>query len=195
MILKTKYSKKNSRSKCCICVPSFSLVRLPSSGEGGNVFPQTRTWNSLSRKKSFSKKENIRKEIKREEMLASFFYELFFCAQDIKWSLERYWWAMGYPYSAVCSYSKGSPFLKCVGSIWALPKQLQTPHPLCQTGKRRKKCLLSSWQALKPPDNMGKSAPNHPVKPLQPPPPPLRAMPIETIHFKKGLPLLNYFSP
>ena len=55
-------------------------------------------------------------------MLASFFYELFFCAQDIKWSLEKYWWAMGYPYSAVCSYSKGSPFLKCVGSIWALPK-------------------------------------------------------------------------
>ena len=119
-------------------MPSFSLVGLPSSGEGGNVFPQTRTWNSLSRKKSFSKKENIRKEIKREEMLASFFYELFFCAQDIKWSLERYWWAMGYPYSAVCSYSKGSPFLKCVGSIWALPKSLKS-SVLCQMYKRGKK--------------------------------------------------------
>jgi len=33
------------------------------------------------------------------------------------------------------------------GPIWALPR----PPPLCQTGKRGKKCSKPSWQAFTPP--------------------------------------------
>ena len=46
---------------------------------------------------------------------------------------------------------KGSPFLKCVGSIWALPKSLKSSPP-----------SLSNVQTWK------KSVPNHPGKPLHP---------------------------
>ena len=57
------------------------------------------------------------------------------------------------------------------GPIWALPR----PPPLCQTGKRGKKCSKPSWQAFTPP-------------------PPLFGLSgnarMETTHFKKGLPYL-----
>ena len=34
---------------------------------------------------------------------------------------------------------KGSPFLKCVGSIWALPKSLKSPPPSLSNGQTWKK--------------------------------------------------------
>ena len=61
------------------------------------------------------------------------------------------------------------------GPIWALPR----PPPLCQTGKRGKKCSKPSWQAFTPP-------------------PPLFGLSgnarMETTHFKKGLPYLWHSS-
>ena len=72
---------------------------------------------------------------------------------------------------------QGSPFLKCVASIWA------------KLYKRGKECPNPSWQALTPPGTRGKKvpqtilaspytpgkrrkkrAPNHPGKPLHPTP-------------------------
>ena len=45
--------------------------------------------------------------------------------------------------------SNGSPFLKCVGSIYKhCPNSFR--HPLCQTGKRGKRCPKSYWQAFEP---------------------------------------------
>ena len=68
-------------------------------------------------------------------MLASFFYELFFCAQDIKWSLEKYWWAMGYPYSAVCSYSKGKPLFEMCWFYMSTAQIALDPPPSLSNGQ------------------------------------------------------------
>ena len=48
-------------------------------------------------------------------------------------------------------WKKGSGFLKCVGSLWALPKSLKSPPPSPSNGQ--------TWK---------KSFPNHPGKPLHP---------------------------
>ena len=56
------------------------------------------------------------------------------------------------PQTATSAYTAmGSPFLKCVGSIWALPKSLKSPPPSLSNGQM--------WK---------KSVPNHPGKPLHP---------------------------
>ena len=52
---------------------------------------------------------------------------------------------------------KGSPFLKCVGSIWALPKSLKSPPPSLSNGQTwKKKCSKPSWQPLHPQANLCK---------------------------------------
>ena len=50
------------------------------------------------------------------------------------------------------------------------------PRPSVKQANVEKKCPKPSWQVLTPPGKVAKKGPNHPGKPLHPPP--LRAMPI-----------------
>ena len=88
--------------------------------------------------------------------------------------------------------NKGSPFLKCVGSIWAIghcPNRFRPPLPsLCQTGKHGQKCPKPSWQALTPPGNVAKKGPQTILASLYTLPPLTGNAHMETTHFKKGLP-------
>ena len=64
------------------------------------------------------------------------------------------------------------------------------PHPLCQTGKRGKKCSKPSWKALTPLGKCGKKGLQTILVSLYTPPPPITGNThMETTHCKKGLPL------
>ena len=69
----------------------------------------------------------------------------------------------------ICQARSGKPHFWNVLVLYRHCPNSFRASPLCQTGKRGKKCPKPPWQALTPPGNMGKkSASNHPGKPLQP---------------------------
>ena len=66
---------------------------------------------------------------------------------------------------------KGSPFLKCVSSIWALPKSLKSPPPSLSNGQTWKKVFQTILASPYIPGHtlVKKSTPNHLGKPKTPP--------------------------
>ena len=66
---------------------------------------------------------------------------------------------------------KGSPFLKCVGSIWALPKSLKSPPPSLSNGQTWKKVFQTILASPYIPGHtlVKKSTANHLGKPKTPP--------------------------
>ena len=99
---------------------------------------------------------------------------------------------------------KGKPLFEMCWFYMGIAQIALDPPLSVKQANMELKCPKPSWQVLTPPGNVGKSAPNHPGKPLHPqatweksdpnhpgnhPPPLTGNAHLETTHFKKGLPL------
>ena len=100
--------------------------------------------------------------------------------------------SMNYQQTRFCQHQlliREAPFLNVLVLYGYCQNSFGPPTPLWNR-QTWKKCPKPSWQALTPPGNIGKSAPNHLGKPLHPSP--YRHYPYGNNTFQKGASLINH---